>query len=425
MKALEKAAEDRNKTPAEAQTAADELTLEALDTRPGTRSGYPPARTRTVAGEDATRSSAQMQATAVLSARQPTSASPVMWMRTHPLYVFGGLAGWFLLLYAIYVYVQIAHPGWLTRSPPPVIAAAPPTPSAAMQGATPRNVNESTPVPVTQADNVPLVPAPSVFGNPGMQRPAAPAPDTGKEKDAAGTTAPPPAASTGKPPPAAATAAASTPAAPERPAAPPNRIAVRGGDNAVARVNPTVSSAYAALEAGQFDTAQRLYSQVLKSEPANVDALLGLAAIAQKDNRLEDAQRHFMTILEADPRHALAQAGLLSLMGRADPQAAESRLKQLLAREPSAPLYFNLGNLYADQGQWAQAQQAYFQAHSLEPANPDYAYNLAVGLEHLGQQKLALGFYRKALQLGAARGNTHFDTARLQDRITQLSARFE
>ena len=41
-----------------------------------------------------------------------------------------------------------------------------------------------------------------------------------------------------------------------------------------------------------------------------------------------------------------------------------------------------LGNLYADQSQWAPAQQAYFQAHHLEPDNPDYAYNLAVGLDH-------------------------------------------
>lgn len=207
--------------------------------------------------------------------------------------------------------------------------------------------------------------------------------------------------------------------------APQNRVAVSRGDGAVPRVNPTVAEAYAALEAGQYDTAQRLYSQVLRGEPANVDALMGLAALAQKDNRAADAQRHFLAILDVEPRNALAQSGLIALMGQSDPQAAESRLKQLLTREPSPPLYFNLGNLYAGQGQWSQAQQAYFQAHNLEPRNPDYAYNLAVGLEHLGQQKLALGFYRKAQQLVSARGAANFDPARLQDRITQLSSRFE
>ncbi|MBM3342264.1 MAG: tetratricopeptide repeat protein, partial [Betaproteobacteria bacterium] len=208
-------------------------------------------------------------------------------------------------------------------------------------------------------------------------------------------------------------------------ALPRDRIAVNRGDTAVARVNPTLSQAYNALQAGQFDAAHSLYNDVLRGEPHNIDALLGLAAIAQQANRTDEAQRYFMAILNLEPRHALAQAGLLSTMSRADPLAAESRLKQLIAREPSAPLYFNLGNLYADQGQWAQAQQAYFQAHDLDPKNPDYAYNLAVGLEHLNQPKIALGYYRRALELASVRGSAHFDRARLQERITRLSARHD
>lgn len=412
MKALEKAAEDRDKAPAE--RGERELTLEAMDAGLAAK----PAGNTPQA-----RSNAQIAAAAVLGARQPASAGALAWMRAHPLYVFGGLAGWFLLLYAIYVYVQIAHPGWLIRTTP-----SPPPVAAAPSGTAPRSAIESAPAPMAKPDTAPLVPLPSVFGGTGTPPSASTA--SAAEKDARSAaptpvpapTPPPPAPrATAAPPPAAASAAAPE----QRPATPQNRVAVSRGDSAAPRVNPLVSEAYAALQAGQFDTAQRLYTQALKSEPANTDALLGLAALAQRDNRAEDAQRYLMTILETDPRHALAQSGLIALMGNADPQAAESRLKQLLAREPSAPLYFNLGNLYADQGLWPQAQQAYFQAHNLEPANPDYAYNLAVGLEHLGQQKLALGFYRKAQQLASARGSANFDTARMQDRIKQLSARFE
>ena len=76
-----------------------------------------------------------------------------------------------------------------------------------------------------------------------------------------------------------------------------------------------------------------------------------------------------------------------------------------------------------EQNKWPQAQQAYFQAHSLDPRNPDYAYNLAIGLEHLGQQKIALEYYRKALQLTSERGSGNFDPARIQARIAQLAAR--
>lgn len=218
------------------------------------------------------------------------------------------------------------------------------------------------------------------------------------------------------------------PAQPARVTAPPiplaeqQRLSISRADDAQPRVNATVTQAWTALQAGQLDTARRLYEQVLRSEPANIDAHLGLAAIAQGDGRLADAQQHYMTILDADPRHALAQNGLIALSSRNDPQAAETRLKQLIAREPSAPLYFSLGNLYSEQGQWRDAQQAYFQAHHLDGRNPDYAYNLAVGLEHLAQPKIALEFYRKALELAAARGSANFDTARAQQRITRLSA---
>ena len=55
--------------------------------------------------------------------------------------------------------------------------------------------------------------------------------------------------------------------------------------------------------------------------------------------------------------------------------------------------------MYADQGNWPAAQTAYFQAHHLARANPDYAFNLAVSLEHLSQPKLALNFYQQALEL--------------------------
>ena len=181
-------------------------------------------------------------------------------------------------------------------------------------------------------------------------------------------------------------------------------------------------NAYQALERARFDEAQSLYLQALRSEPRNVDALLGLAAISLQQNNAEAASKYYLQVLEYDPRNSLAQAGLIGLLGRADPAGAETRLRQLLAREPSAFLYFTLGNLYADQSQWAQAQAAYYQAHALQPDNPDYAYNLAVGLERLSQPRIALDFYRKAAQLARDRGHANFDVAVAQTRIRKLEA---
>ena len=181
--------------------------------------------------------------------------------------------------------------------------------------------------------------------------------------------------------------------------------------------------AWEALQRGQFGEAEVLYSRVEEAEPQNVDALLGPSGDSRAARQPEVATRHYSRALELEPRNATAQAGLISLLGQADPQMSESRLKQLIAREPSANLYFALGNLYARTTQWAQAQQAYFQAYQMQPDNPDYAYNLAVGLEHLSQPKLALTYYRQALELGNMRGHAAFDSARVQERIGQLTAR--
>jgi tetratricopeptide (TPR) repeat protein len=150
-----------------------------------------------------------------------------------------------------------------------------------------------------------------------------------------------------------------------------------------------------------------------------------LAYIAAQENRSDDAMKLYLRILQVNPRHASAQGALIGLMGRADPLSSETRLKQLIAREPSAFLHFVLGNVYADQSLWAQAQQAYFQAHHLEPDNADYAYNLAVGLDHLRQNKVALGYYRRAEQLATAQGRSNFNLAQARERISILSSQLD
>ena len=45
----------------------------------------------------------------------------------------------------------------------------------------------------------------------------------------------------------------------------------------------------------------RIMKKALQADPRNVDALLGLAAIAQKQGRGGDADRLHQTALEADP----------------------------------------------------------------------------------------------------------------------------
>ncbi|MBI3042474.1 MAG: tetratricopeptide repeat protein [Betaproteobacteria bacterium] len=407
MKALEKAAKDRGEARQEpgATAAKPELALEPLaaaapappkaETAPRPVGAPPrPAPPRAAAAVHPAapspapaaapaREQAQAQATTVLQAQaagRPPAGGAAAYVRAHPVMVFGALAAVVAVGFGIYVYLQIFHPGLLLGGP--AIATRGPVP------------------PFIPAPATPLPAAPLLAEAAPETAPAATAPDAGR--------------------------ATPQPAAPTPPAeeATRNLISVSPGSPEPV-LSPLHAQAYAALRAGQADEAQRLYGQLLNAEPRNTDAVLGLAALAAQRGDTEEAVKRYLQILDLDPRHALAQTGLIALLGRADPLAAESKLRQLIAREPSAYLYFTLGNLYADQSQWAAAQQAWFHAHHLEPANPEYAYNLAVGLEHVSQPKLALGFYQRAVQLAAARGRANFSVPQARERIEKLAAQVE
>ena len=414
MKALEKAAKDRGETaqtPPPPGTAAPgtspvpraaaaamatpasskmELALEPLsaDTPEPDRT---PAASSTAKPALGAKANDQARAAAVLQASASAPQAAVAAKRVKPVVIVGIIAGIAVIAFGIYVYLQITNPGlFITHAPPaprPPVAQTPPSPPQQPQQIT----TETLVAPAT----------------PGA--PAAPGAATA-------TTAAPAAEAPVAPRPAA--------PVPARAETPRDSIKISAG-TAEPQLDPRLKDGYAALQSGKVDAASKFYGDALRNDPKNIQALLGSAAVAMQQNNADEASRLYFRVLDLEPRNAYAQAGIVALMGRADPAAAEAKLKQLIAREPLASLHFTLGNLYGDQSRWAEAQQAYFQAYQLESGNPDYAYNLAVGLEHVGQGKLAVGYYRRAVELAQSRGRAGFNVNQAQDRIRQLAAQPE
>ncbi len=465
LQALQKASKDRDNNtdnaPVDGAAADDDLTLEPLP-EPRLNDESVPANDR-VADPTPTPD----DAADVMRANEVPSYTALDWAREHYMLTFLAGAVLFAIVYGLYVYVQISNPGWLRSTPVPVSVPV-------------QTVISPLPAPVDESPRISGLPAVAETAEPPGEastmltdasgdsaeptgRPVSTASSTAPRNTAPGNIAPrtgavaPTAQGSPRVKRPALSAAQSTTtvransssdvssrldsegieiieipvgpsvaALPDR-AATANRanIEVQAQDGAFSQIDPVLMMAYEALQLGQYDKAGTLYSEVLSRNPDNIDAMLGLAAIAWKQDRPTVASRYYGRVLEMEPRNTHAQAGLIAILGNADPIAAETKLKQLIDREPSGFLYFTLGNLYAERRLWSQAQRAYFQAHQLQPENSDYAFNLAVGLEHLGQARPALDYYRKALDLSFRSGRANFDQTLAIERVGQLSARVE
>lgn len=183
-----------------------------------------------------------------------------------------------------------------------------------------------------------------------------------------------------------------------------------------------LAQAFDDYQAGNDQQAEAGYRQALARDPSSRDALLGLAALAQRGDQSEEARLYYRRLLELNPMDSTPVAGLIGLRDSTDPVQDESQIKLLLKQEPAAAhLHFALGTLYVAQARWADAQQAFFDAYSRDPANADYAFNLAVCLDRLGQTSAALDYYRRTIDL--ARGHaTSFKDGEVARRIEVLTA---
>ena len=406
---LEIVSDDLAPPPAPKPAPRSEPMLEPLEPPPAPKPApraAASASTAKAAAAKAAAAEAETQAASRASARKVFEAkfrepNPKM-----PFYITVGALSVFAVGTVIYFWYQLRPPPSLVNLNParqaesPVVAdaGAPTRPAAAAPAAAPSTI-------------------------PGMPTSATPTPGA-----PAATPAPAPAAAA---PNAARAAAIEPPAETPRPR---QRVAEVQPAPAVPRepsprvtrnlpeVNPRVEAGYNAYMAGDLATARTEYEQALRDEPTNRDALLGLAAIDVRSGRFESAEALYMRVLQLEPRDAQAQAALISLRaGRSDPLATESRVKTLLAAEPSAhALNFALGNQLAQQNRWAEAQQEYFKAYTAEPDNADFAYNLAVSLDHLRQSRQALDYYQRAIALSQKRGAS-FDLGAAKTRASELA----
>ena len=117
-------------------------------------------------------------------------------------------------------------------------------------------------------------------------------------------------------------------------------------------------------------------------------------------------------------------SGVLEVSAEGDARLAASRARELAERNPDSPAALaTLGGMLAREGRIGEAQQAYFRALSLEPANAFHAYNLAVALDRLHKTAQAATYYERAIALGkglTSAEQANFPSSTAESRLSQI-----
>ncbi|MDB5920380.1 MAG: prsT [Massilia sp.] len=175
----------------------------------------------------------------------------------------------------------------------------------------------------------------------------------------------------------------------------------------------------ALLGQGKRPEAQALYDAALKSDPALVDALLGMARIAMAEHQPEAAAKLVERALAAHPVDADSlrlKGDLLRIDGK--PDAALAAYRAILAAHPhNAQARVDVASLLLDDGKFAEARAELKTARKLSPGRLSVVYAQAMfdyregkypaATESLQQiLRAAPDYYPAILLLGAVEWST-------------------
>lgn len=159
--------------------------------------------------------------------------------------------------------------------------------------------------------------------------------------------------------------------------------------------------AFEAFEKGDYTLAKRHYQLALNANAKNIPALYGMGALAMQQGETRAAIQYYQRIVQLDPLQTRAESAIMALKSKELASQSFAELSDWLQNNPNDDLAsFVLANQYAQKQDWLNAQKYFFNAFALAPNNAEYALNLAVSYDHLGEYALAKRYYEQALAVG-------------------------
>ena len=200
-------------------------------------------------------------------------------------------------------------------------------------------------------------------------------------------------------------------------------------------VNKKLQQAITAHKDGESQEAERLYREILKTQPMHPDANHNLGVLVLSKNRMlealslfkiateanpkierfwisfanvlikekkyEEAEKSFKKVIELNPDNAQAhniRGTLVQILGKLD--EAEESLKKAIELKPDyAEAHYNLGVILHQPGRLIEAEASYKKAIDFNPDNVQSYNNLGFILKEQGRLDEAEESYRKAIKL--------------------------
>lgn len=167
--------------------------------------------------------------------------------------------------------------------------------------------------------------------------------------------------------------------------------------------------ALAHQRAGRLADADRIYRQILTSEPHHADSLHMLGIIAQTSKQTESAislLRQAIAVTDDRAAYHYNLGCMLQAQGKLEEAAA--CYERAIALHPQlTPAYLNLANVTKALGHIDEAVRHCERAVAFDPANADAHYNLATLLKDAGRFSEAIEQYQLALDINPDHATAH------------------
>ena len=165
--------------------------------------------------------------------------------------------------------------------------------------------------------------------------------------------------------------------------------------------NDVITQAVHHHQKNNFKLAEKLYKQILKSNPNHLDAIFYLGSLSVQIKNFEQGKNLLEKLIKAQPNHATGNTNLgIVYVELGKPQEAIEYFKNAIKNDPYLAIaYFNLGNVFHKLNKFHEAIEQYKKTIDIDSNHILAHNNMAISFIELDMPLEAIKCCEKAITL--------------------------